>query len=250
MPLGAFIETVRDVLDVRPRRPPEVLMRLGLATAMAGDAEVAREILEEGIVRAREVGGDFRLADANMHLGAALLYLGDPVGAAAALEASTITLAGIGEQSVRSTGLAILAEAYDRLGRDDDALRATEESEEITAEDDPASQMAWRGVRAKVLARRGRTDEALELAREAVAIADETELLAMAGQAHLDLAEVMVSAGAVEEAASERAKAIDLFERKGVEAELSRLRGTSVSPDPRSPGRGSRPTRARRDPGG
>jgi DNA-binding SARP family transcriptional activator/tetratricopeptide (TPR) repeat protein len=237
MPLGVFIETVREVLDAKPRRPPEALMRLGLALAMAGDAEAAHEILDEGIQRAREVGGEFRLSDANVHLGAALLYLGDDDGARAALEEATQTLARIGEQGVRSTGLALLAGAYHRLGRDDEAMAATLESEAITAEDDPASRMAWRGVRAKVLAGRGDLDEALRLAREAVEVADGTELLAMAGQAHLDLAAVLEAAGEPSAAQDQRRIATELFDRKGVEAELARLRVDPLSEPPPALGR-------------
>ncbi len=57
-------------------------------------------------------------------------------------------------------------------------------SEAATAADDLASQMDWRGVRAKILALRGEHRRAEALARTAVAFAEETDLLNMAGDAH------------------------------------------------------------------
>ena len=66
----------------------------------------------------------------------------------------------MGERNFISTTAAFLAEALYRQDRDDEALRMTEESEEIAAADDVATQYLWRTVRAKLIARAGRYDEA------------------------------------------------------------------------------------------
>ena len=47
-------------------------------------------------------------------------------------------------------------------------------------------------------------------------VADQTEFLAIAAQAHLDLAEVLDLAGSSDDAREHREAARELFERKGV----------------------------------
>ena len=59
------------------------------------------------------------------------------------------------------------------------------------ADDDIVTQVIWRGVQAKILAREGRCEEAEALAREAVALVEPTDLLSHHGDAMLDLAEVL-----------------------------------------------------------
>ena len=66
----------------------------------------------------------------------------------------------MGERNYISTTAAFLAEALYRQERDEEAFRMTEESEEIAAADDVATQYLWRSVRAKLIARRGRHEEA------------------------------------------------------------------------------------------
>ena len=60
--------------------------------------------------------------------------------------------------------------------------------------------MLWRQVRAQVLARRGEHAEAEQLAREAVSLAEETDMLNFHGNALADLAEVYALAGRTEDA--------------------------------------------------
>ena len=55
--------------------------------------------------------------------------------------------------------------------------------------------MLWRQARGKLLARRGELEEGERLAREAVALAEETDMLNVHGDALLDLAEVLALAG-------------------------------------------------------
>ena len=188
MPLAPFIELGERHLAESSRPRPELPLRLGLAYAMAGRNQESMRAIADGLARAREVGGEFRIADGRVHEGAALLYMGDAAGAAAAQEQAVQALRNMGEKNVRSTAVALLGEALFRLDRLEDAAAAAAESREVAAEDDRASQMAWRQVMAKVAAVQGDMDRARGLAREATEIADATDLLAMAGQAHLDAA--------------------------------------------------------------
>jgi len=86
---------------------------------------------------------------------------------------------------------------------------------ETGSEDDRSTQALWRSARAKVLARQGDVDEALRLAREAVAIVAQTDWLNSRGDALLDLAEVLDFADRPDEAAPVIAEALGLYEQKG-----------------------------------
>jgi hypothetical protein len=86
-----------------------------------------------------------------------------------------------------------------------------------------ASQAGWRCVRAKVLARRGRHDEATALAREAVALADRTDMLVKRGDARLALAAVLELAGA-DGASPLLAEAVQLYEEKESVVDAARAR--------------------------
>ena len=87
----------------------------------------------------------------------------------------------MGETGILSTLAALLAEAVLAQGRDAEAEELTRTSEAAATEEDAASQIAWRTVRAVALARRNDVVEAERLAREAVALAAETDFLVMHG---------------------------------------------------------------------
>ena len=94
--------------------------------------------------------------------------------------------------------------------------------------------MLWRQVRAKVLARRGERAEAERLAREAVAVGEDTDMLNVQGAAYDDLADVLALAGKVDEAAVALEQALVSYERKGnrvstqrVQTRLAKLRAAA-----------------------
>jgi tetratricopeptide (TPR) repeat protein len=230
-PLPVFIRQCEQALADAPRPRPEPVMRLALALALTGREEDARHRIDEGLAHARDVGGAFRVADAEVLAGAALLCLDDPMAASTHLQNAVDQLSAIGEQSVRSTALALLADAWFRLGRTDEADEAAEQSRLSAADDDQASQMGWRQVRAKVLAIRGQIPAALELITEATQIADATDFLALAAAAHLDAADVMQIAGDVQAAGRERRRAVELLHRKGASERIAYRRApASVKP--------------------
>jgi Flp pilus assembly protein TadD len=108
-----------------------------------------------------------------------------------------------------------LARAIYAQGRFEEAERFTDASEELAATADMASQISWRAVRAKVLARRHEFEAAEELARGAVALAEQTDGLNSQGRALMDLAEVLELAGRAGEAQPVVEQALHLFEQKG-----------------------------------
>ncbi len=108
-----------------------------------------------------------------------------------------------------------LAQALYALDRLDEADAWAGRAAELGASDDALTQMLWRQVRAKVLARRGEHAEAEQLAREAVAIGEETDLLDAQGDTHADLAEVLLLTDKSHEAAAALGQARARYERKG-----------------------------------
>jgi ATP/maltotriose-dependent transcriptional regulator MalT len=224
MPVDRVIEDAEMYLTETQRPSPEVLRTLGLAYAMAGRRDEALDVHRRARERLSELGGELRFADVWMYEGYSLLLLDEPAAAAAPLAASVDALGRIGERSMRPTALALLAQARFLCGDTDGAERAAQESAETAASDDPASHVAWRQVLAKVLAARGESEAALALVREAVAIADASDFLTMAGETHLDAAEVLEAAGDLDGARASLEQASALFAEKGVVTGVARAK--------------------------
>ena len=154
------------------RRPLLRAYRAG-ALAMLGRFDEARAILAETRAELAERGGGScsRTSPPSSPPGRALA--GEPAAAAELGAEGCRLLEQLGEQSFLSTAAgqprpgalrARPARRGRRLGRPRCGLGAS---------DDAMTQMLWRQVRAKVLARRGELAEAERLAREAVAIGEE-----------------------------------------------------------------------------
>jgi len=79
-------------------------------------------------------------------------------------------------------------------------------------------------VRAKVLARRGRFEEAEREARENARLAEETDWPGYTGTAWIDVAEVLQRAGRPDPAAAAARRAEEFFEMKGDLVSLGRAR--------------------------
>jgi ATP/maltotriose-dependent transcriptional regulator MalT len=143
------------------------------------------------------------------------LLAGDPAAAERELRWGYDKLREIGELSWLSTVAGILAEAVYLQGRYDEAEELTRVSEETAGTEDVYSQVLWRSVRAKRLARRGETDEADRLAQEAVELAEGSDFAQLRWFALLSRAEVLSLVGKTEEVEPLLRDAAALAERKG-----------------------------------
>jgi class 3 adenylate cyclase/tetratricopeptide (TPR) repeat protein len=200
---------------------------LGVLHAMRGEFDVARFHIGRGEDILRELGS-FLFAVAGHPPMLVEGLAGDWEALEARARAGVDALEAAGETGFLSTTAVFLAEGLFGQGRDDEALEATRLSESHTAPGDIASEMGWRSVRARVLARRGDLREAERLAREAVAIADVTDQLDQNGDCYVALAEVLGAGGRTEEAADAARSAQAIYERRGnlVSAErVARLLG-------------------------
>ncbi|HKX25426.1 MAG TPA: adenylate/guanylate cyclase domain-containing protein, partial [Actinomycetota bacterium] len=153
------------------------LVTLAHLEASRGRFDEARRLDSEGRTLLRELGLEV-LAAATAH-GSAFIELaaGDLEAAEAELRAGYEALDRIGEKAYLSTVAADLAEVMYRQGRLDEAERYTALSEEASDPNDLAAQIGWRAVRGKIEARRGDLKKGERLARDAVSLAEDTDLL-------------------------------------------------------------------------
>ena len=198
---------------------------------MLGHFDEAAAMIEAGRARAADVGLNIGAGDWSYHLE---VLRGDYVAAESVARRSCEGLARHGSTGVLSTFKGLLADSLCALGRDEEAEAAIAEGEALSMSDDVTNQILFRRVRGKLLSRKGGQDLAEHLAREAVAIGEQTDVLNQRGDAHSDLAAVLAIAGRPEDAAAELEKALALYQQKGnlVMAERTQTRLEELSPEP------------------
>jgi tetratricopeptide (TPR) repeat protein len=202
---------------------------------MLGRFDEARTILVEERAELADRGGGVLLANITAFESAAIeRWAGDP---AAAIEFGTRGWSlyhELGETGYLAGAAGDLAHAHYALDQLDEADAWAARAAELGTSDDAWKETVWRQVRAKVLARRSDHAQAKQLAREAVSIADETQMLNAQADAYADLAEVLLLGGDLEKAAAALEEAHMRYERKGnlvfadrTRARLAELRGAA-----------------------
>ena len=206
-----------------PESEAAILRHLGGLYGMVGRFELARQLLATSNAAYAELG--FEL-DAAMSQNEAVVELlaGNPAAAEESLRPGFQALEEMGERMFRSTTAAFLARAVLELGRDEEAEELAELSARLASEGDLLSQVLWRGVRARVLARRAQFDEAEVLARAAVAFAQTTDFINHRADALLDLAQVLRASLRVDGAVAAAREALHLYELKGNRVSASATR--------------------------
>jgi tetratricopeptide (TPR) repeat protein len=205
--------------------------------AMLGRFDEARAILAEDRAALAERGGGVLLANITAFESAWVeLWAGDPAAAAGFAAEGWRLHTEQGESFALPFAAATVSRTLYELGRFDEAEawadRAAELPGSVLAK---SAQLVERQVRAKLLARRGEHAEAERLVRAAVTISDETEMLDAQGDAHADLAEVLLLGGKVDEAAASLRNALERYERKENLAMADRTRARLARLDDRPP---------------
>jgi tetratricopeptide (TPR) repeat protein len=215
-----------------PSAEANILVYLGGLRAMLGEFSWARELLE----RAQQLYAELGLALVAVTNGAAVsadieLLCADHGAAEQRFRQLYQASEEMHDRAHAATWAAQLAEAVYAQGRYDEAERWSVVAEELALRDDVGVQAAWRCVRAKILARRAAA-EADVLGRAAAALAEGMETLNQQAKAYLDLGEVRLLEGRVEEATAFVTKAADLYERKGNLVSAARARSLLNEPLP------------------
>jgi class 3 adenylate cyclase len=205
-----------EALQRLDRLLPEVPTAFSLTNrasllAMLDRFDEAVPLAHESNARLRDIDGrrfgEVRLAEI-------ATFTGDHEGAAAHLRE---LCAWLEEQSLfgyLSTFAPLLGRTLCTLTRFDEAEPLARRGRELAEERDMASQALWRQVQALVHAHRGEHDEGIALAREAVAIVEQTDGLNFQGSALSDLADVLHAAGRKEKATDALAAALERYKRK------------------------------------
>jgi tetratricopeptide (TPR) repeat protein len=216
-------EILEKVADDR-KAQAHTLRALALLQAMQGSFDRARESYRRSRANLEELGWKLGAAMTSLVSGAVEMLAGDPVAAEAELRRDYEAYVRMGERNYISTTAGDLAEALYQQGRYVEAEEYCRISEEVAAPDDVSSQVRWRCVRGKLLARRGRLDEAETLVREALALMKGSDEPDSHGNTLMDLAEVLRLSGRPDKAIPAIEEAAELFELKGNVVSLRRAR--------------------------
>jgi len=201
-----------------------MLRSIGRLEALQGRFDDARRRISESLAILEDLGLGFTIALTKGFASALVEQLaGDLDAAERDLRDAIGFLTRMGEKGAASSLAAVLAAVLYERGDYDEAEPWTRTSEEWASQDDLASQMAWRSIRGKILARLGDLETGERLAHEAVAIADRTDF-GWRGDEYKDLAEVLGIAGKRDEALAALQRALELYEGKGNVPDAERAR--------------------------
>ena len=206
---------------------------LAVHEAMLGHFDAAREL----VARVRTMTEDLGLVRGlpfilrAEHGWIVETLAGNPGAAEREIRVAYEALEQMGEKGLLSTQAARLAQSLYALQRYVEAEGYTKISEQAGASDDIVTQVLWRQVRAKALARRGQVETAEELARDAVALAEPTDALDMRADGLVDLAEVLRLIGRTDETTGVLEGAVRLYEQKGDVVSAARARSVLANPD-------------------
>lgn len=223
-------DEIRGEVASSPVAVAATLPQLALLHAMNGDFETARELIRDTDAILDDLGrvtqdefGRFQ-STVSFHEAWVDMLAGEPADAEAKLRADYVKLEAMGDKSVLSTMAASLAQAAFAQGHDEDALAYRRIAERTAAADDLHAQATWRGVGARILARRGQFDAGAALAREAVQFAKRTDFITTQADALFDLGAVLDGAGRKVDAEAAVREALELYVEKGniVSAEQTR----------------------------
>jgi tetratricopeptide (TPR) repeat protein len=189
---------------------------LGLLCAMDGRFDDARRLFAHGQEVAENLGGvAWPMAWSEGTLGARIeLLAGDPAAAERRVRAALQKHQSMGDMRTTPDFLLRITEALWAQGREEEGVAIALDLKEVP-DPDPLTQGYWRYVRAQAFARRGETEQAEALAREAITVLEATDLLADRAEAYMALADVFRRAGRAGDAEGAVRAAIALYEQKG-----------------------------------
>jgi ketosteroid isomerase-like protein len=222
---GRCLDVVR-VLRITQGAPAVEAVALrcqAVLETLRGRGEAARRMIASSRKLVEELGITQRVLEADTFAGLIELLEGDAEAAERWLRSAWDGLRehGLGIDAAQAG--ALLARALLAQGRVAEAEAVSEESE-LLAGDLFKAAIAWRGVRAEVLAARGEHATAIEVASKAVEIAAATDDLLDHADARASLAVALRAAGRGAEADAEERRAIELWEAKGATLLVERAR--------------------------
>src|SRR5207253_11021205 len=188
----ALIEDLRP-MAVTPIALGQLERPLPSLLAMTGRFDEVQPAIDRVMGLFEETGRPTARPSATLYTGPAARLAGDLEGAEDQLRKAIHVLWDEWHNS--SLGCSLMTELARTLfdaGRYDEAERWAHQARDITTSDDIYAQSDWRAIVAKVSGRRGESESAIRLAREAVAISDPSDYLDFRAVWRRDLAEALV----------------------------------------------------------
>ncbi|MEE2852463.1 MAG: BTAD domain-containing putative transcriptional regulator [Actinomycetota bacterium] len=185
--------------------------------AFRGRTAAARRMIDSARRTLTELGLRHALLEVEQFAGIVELIGNDAAAAESHLRKAYNGFRRMGLDADTAETAALLGRGCLALGRDDEARELCSESERLAGHALKAS-IAWRTLRAHLLARDNDFDAARRVAEEAVSLAERTDALVDHGDACLTLATVLGAAGDIAGARAAAERAVDLYERKGAAA--------------------------------
>lgn len=210
--------------------------------AFRGRAAAARRMIDSARRTVTELGLRHARLEVEQFAGIVELIVGDAAAAEPHLRKAYSGFRRLGLDADTAETAALLGRACLALGRESEAGELCTESERLAGHALKAS-IAWRTLRAHLLARGNDYDAARQVAEAAVKLAERTDALVDHGDACLTLATVLRAAGDIARARVAAEQAIGLYERKGAAALADMARdilGAQVKPS--APGLAEKPT--------
>ena len=190
-----------------------ILAALAPLRAMQGDLDEARRLIDESGNLMRAAGEWIWLA--LYWQGYVAMWHDDPEAAEEVLRPGYEALKRMGETSHFSSLSHALSDALYAQARYDETESLTHECELACRPNDVNSEILWRSIRAKVLARRGDFPTAEMLSRDALALAESSDFLPAHADALFNWGEALHLAGREDEAEVSFAAAAAAYEAKG-----------------------------------
>jgi DNA-binding SARP family transcriptional activator len=201
-----------------------IVLWSGGLEAMRGNFDEARTLVGRSNEMYEELGQVTASAHTGIVSGGIELLVGDHEAAEIAFRACCEACVRFEDWATVASRAGELADVLYLLGRYAEAEEWVGLARTHSGPDDRDAESTWRGVEARLAARRGAFDDAHRLAAEALAIVEQTDTLNHRAKLLLDQAEVFRLAGRDPEALEAVRRAVQLYEQKGNVAAAAQAR--------------------------
>ncbi|HNM84871.1 MAG TPA: AAA family ATPase, partial [Mycobacterium sp.] len=193
---GRCLDVVRmqRMTTAAPSLEATSLRCLAVLELLRGRPDKARSMLADARQVVAELGLRHGLMETELYAGIIELMVGDPVAAEPHFRTALEGLDALGVGADAGQAAALLARSVLAQGRVEEADRYAAESERIAGHN-LKTAIGWRAVRAEILSAQGQHEAAIAKAREAVAVAADTDLVLDHADACLALSRVLAAAG-------------------------------------------------------
>ena len=220
---GRCLDVVRmqRMTTAAPSLEATSLRCLAVLELLRGRPDKARTMLAEARQVVADLGLRHGLMETELFAGIIESMEGDPVAAEPHFRTALEGLEALGVGADAGQAAALLARSVLAQGRVDEADRHATVSERLAGRN-LKTAIAWRAVRAEILAARGQHTEAAAMARDAVAVAAGTDLVIDHADACLALSRVLTADGDTKGANGARDDAQRLYAAKEVAKAIRR----------------------------